>query len=96
VLSRKVLWISALAIALLSIGSIPMRTALCASRFDEVRVGDQVNDSPFVRHFTKAESPHRWLQAREEYHCSAWPVPKVWVIGVSDSQVVQKDVLVSP
>jgi hypothetical protein len=85
-----------LALALVGIASVPTRSALCESRFETVNVGDEVNGTTLGRGFARVESTARWLNAGEEYHCSAWPIPKVWAIGVSDNQVVQKDVLVSP
>ena len=93
---RKSLWIFALAIPLLAIASVPARTALCQSRFDDINAGDLVASNGPGGFFSRAESAPHWLSATEEYHCYVWPVPKVWAIGVSDGRVVQKELLISP
>jgi hypothetical protein len=75
---------------------VPVRTTLCEHRFDAITVGEVVGPNGPGRLFHRANAPYRWLQSSEEYHCTVWPVPEIWAVGVTDGRVAQKYVLVSP
>ena len=77
---------------------VPFRLHFCDSSYREVQVGDSWGDARprLGRWFTSTQQPFRWLSSDEEYACSAWPYPKIWVVGVTGQRISDKEVLVSP
>ncbi len=101
----KVLKISVLAAVALMllvpvaiIASVPIRDHFIQASYDRIALGDtrSIVEQKMGSRFTVAEGSAKYLAAPVEHQYHFWPIPTIWVIGIKDDVVVEKEVLVSP
>jgi hypothetical protein len=65
--------------------------------FERIKVGDSAAAVTAAMGDPRStERANRYLKAELEYQYWVWPVPKLWVVGISNGSVVDKAELQSP
>ena len=96
--SRLRLTIAAIILAVL-IGPILYvfaRAQALHAGFERVSVGDTAVAVRKAMGAPSEESANRYLQAEVEFHYWVWPLPTIWVVGLTGDKVVDKSELQSP
>ena len=67
------------------------------ARFARISIGDPVETVRGVMGPPRSEERvHLYLKAQIEYRYWVWPVPTVWVVGLTDGRVVDKSEMQPP